>query len=117
MKTLAEYLAQHVRDCEESNFDGELQEVLQLGIKEFELERVKHYIFLTIDGITLDGAGRDIQNCQQISDIVQAKSALDAYNYLLTTDGFFGEFDTCFCYELADDGKVQGRFDLISDQS
>ena len=78
---------------------------------------MKHYIFLTIDGTTKDGVGDDVDNCQQIADVIEAESALNAYNMLLETDGFYGEFDTCFCYELADDSKIQGRFDLISDRN
>lgn len=78
---------------------------------------MKRYIFLTTDGITYDGAGTGVDNCQQIADVIEAESALDAYNELLEANGLYGEFDTCFCYELADNGKVQGRFDLISDQN
>lgn len=78
---------------------------------------MKRYIFLTTGGITYDGAGTGVDNCQQIADVIEAESALNAYNKLLETGKFLGEFDTCFCYELADDGKVQGRFDLVSDQS
>lgn len=78
---------------------------------------MRHYIFLTTDGQTKDGTGNDVENCQQIADVVEAENVLDAYNILLETNGFYGEFDSCFCYELADDGKVQGRFDLISDRN
>ncbi len=78
---------------------------------------MKRYIFLTVDGRNRDSVGKLVANCQQIANVVEAKNALDAYNYLLEMDGFNGEFDTCFCYELADDGKVQGRFDLISDRN
>ena len=80
---------------------------------------MKKYIFLTVDGRTVDGAGDDVENSQQIADVVTAENALDAYNYLLYGNfgGFYGNFDTCFCYELADDGKIQGQFDLISDRS
>ena len=76
---------------------------------------MKHYIFLTTDGQTIDSAGKTVENCQQVADVVAAESALDAYNILLERNGFYGEFDTCFCYELAN-AQVQGRFDLISDR-
>lgn len=79
--------------------------------------KMKHYIFLTTDGQTKDDTGTPVDNCQQIANIVKAGSALDAYNILLETDGFYGEFDSCFCYELANDGKIQGRFDLITDRN
>lgn len=78
---------------------------------------MKHYIFLTTGGRTLDSAGNENENCQQIADVVEAENALDAYNQLLETYGFFGDFDTCFCYEVADVGRIQGKFDLITDQS
>lgn len=76
---------------------------------------MKTYIFLSNGGETIDGAGNDINNCQQIADVVSAENVSDAYNRLVKTGKFYGEFDTCFCYELANDGKVQGRFDLITE--
>lgn len=78
---------------------------------------MKTYIFLTTGGMTYDDAGNKVENCQQIADIVQAETALDAYNLLLKTDRIFcGAFDSCFCYKLANRGKAQGHFDLINDE-
>lgn len=60
---------------------------------------MKHYIFLTTGGSTIDDAGNDVENCQQIADVVSAESALDAFNKI-KDDKIYGCFDTCFCYEL-----------------
>jgi hypothetical protein len=68
----------------------------------------KSYIFLTSDGSTLDGAGNDVENCQFIGT-AKGENALNAFNQLLS-DGFAGDFDTCFCYELSSENM--SSFDL-----
>ena len=74
---------------------------------------MKTYIFLTSDGTTLDAAGDDVDNCQLLVE-QDGVSALDAYNAMLQERNWTGDFDTCYCYELA--SKTINRFDLINDE-
>ncbi len=118
-KKLAKYLADYLGyEHDENNVpvfhEDYLEQFIKQGLDAFESVKMKHYIFLTVDGSTLDGAGNEIENVQVLAEAC-GETALDAYNIALDEGVFQGDFDTCFCYELANEGKVQGRFDLITD--
>ncbi len=77
--------------------------------------KLSSYIFLSPDGTTLDGAGEGVDNNQHIG-FGHGLAALDAYNDMLHSHKFVGNFDTCFAYRLAN-RQCAGNFDIIQDTS
>lgn len=131
---LSKYLADYIEYEQDNKSDLSMSEIIENGIDAYnsvefddnllddnvlfcelsssKKELTKTYIFLTVDGQTVDGAGNDVENCQLI-DVQEAESPLDAYNKMLREKRHNEFFDSCFCYELANE-KIY-TFDLIND--